>query len=96
MIDLSTTYLGLQLRTPLVASASPLSQEIDGIRRLEDAVRPPWCCTRCSKSSCGRKASSLNITLLKGQTVLQRQQVSSPSPMNSGWDLTARGASLDA
>ena len=37
MIDLSTTYLGLPLRTPLVASASPLSQEIDGIRRLEDA-----------------------------------------------------------
>jgi dihydroorotate dehydrogenase (fumarate) len=37
MINLSTTYMGLQLRTPLVASASPLSQEIDGIRRLEDA-----------------------------------------------------------
>jgi dihydroorotate dehydrogenase (fumarate) len=37
MIDLSTTYLGLQLRTPLVASASPLSQELDGIRQLEDA-----------------------------------------------------------
>jgi dihydroorotate dehydrogenase (fumarate) len=36
MIDLTTTYLGLKLRTPLVASASPLSQEIDGIRRLED------------------------------------------------------------
>ena len=37
MNDLSTTYLGLKLRTPLVASASPLSQELDGIRRLEDA-----------------------------------------------------------
>src|SRR2546427_11744613 len=37
MIDLSTTHLGLQLRTPLVASASPLSQELDDIRRLEDA-----------------------------------------------------------
>jgi dihydroorotate dehydrogenase (fumarate) len=37
MIDLSTGYMGLRLRTPLVASASPLSQEIDGIRRLEDA-----------------------------------------------------------
>jgi len=37
MIDLSTTYLGLKLRTPLVASASPLSQEISGIRNLEDA-----------------------------------------------------------
>jgi dihydroorotate dehydrogenase (fumarate) len=37
MIDLGTTYLGLQLRTPLVASASPLSQDIGGICRLEDA-----------------------------------------------------------
>ena len=37
MIDLSTTYLGLPLRTPLVASASPLSQELNGIRHLEDA-----------------------------------------------------------
>jgi dihydroorotate dehydrogenase (fumarate) len=37
MIDMSTTYLGLKLRTPLVASASPLSQELYGLRRLEDA-----------------------------------------------------------
>ena len=37
MIDLSTKYLGLKLRTPLVASASPISQDLDGIRRLEDA-----------------------------------------------------------
>ena len=37
MVDLSTTYLGLSLRTPLVASASPLSRELDGIRHLEDA-----------------------------------------------------------
>jgi dihydroorotate dehydrogenase (fumarate) len=37
MSDLSTRYLGLNLRTPLVASASPLSQEIDSIRHLEDA-----------------------------------------------------------
>ena len=37
MLDLTTRYLGLQLRTPLVASASPLSQEISSIRQLEDA-----------------------------------------------------------
>jgi len=37
MVDLNTNYLGLQLRTPLVASASPLSHDLDGIRRLEDA-----------------------------------------------------------
>ena len=37
MIDLSTTYLGLKLRTPLVVSASPLSQDLGTIRRLESA-----------------------------------------------------------
>jgi dihydroorotate dehydrogenase (fumarate) len=37
MPDLTTRYLGMQLRTPLVAAASPLSQEIADIRRLEDA-----------------------------------------------------------
>ena len=37
MLDLTTRYLGLQLRTPLLASASPLSHEISSIRQLEDA-----------------------------------------------------------
>ena len=37
MVDLSTTYLGLRLKNPLVASASPLSKKVDTVRRLEDA-----------------------------------------------------------
>jgi len=37
MTDLGTTYLGLKLHSPLVVSASPLSRDIDGICRLEDA-----------------------------------------------------------
>ena len=37
MIDLTTKYLGLKLSSPLVVSASPLSRDIDGICRLEDA-----------------------------------------------------------
>jgi dihydroorotate dehydrogenase (fumarate) len=36
-LDLSTRYLGLELPHPLVASASPLSYTLAGIRRLEDA-----------------------------------------------------------
>ncbi len=36
-MDLSTVYLGLALRNPLVASASPLSNTLDGVRRLADA-----------------------------------------------------------
>ena len=37
MVDLSTTYLGLVLRSPLVASASPLSRDVENICRLEEA-----------------------------------------------------------
>lgn len=37
MIDLSTTYLGLTLRSPLVASASPLSKDLGNLQRLEAA-----------------------------------------------------------
>jgi len=36
-MDLSTNYLGLKLRTPLVPSASPLSEEIDSIKQMEDS-----------------------------------------------------------
>jgi dihydroorotate dehydrogenase (fumarate) len=36
-MDLSTTYLGLKLRTPLVSAASPLSEGLDGIKQMEDA-----------------------------------------------------------
>jgi dihydroorotate dehydrogenase (fumarate) len=36
-MDLTTTYLGLALRNPLVASASPLSQTVAGVQRLADA-----------------------------------------------------------
>ncbi|WP_294537172.1 dihydroorotate dehydrogenase-like protein [uncultured Rhodoblastus sp.] len=35
-MDLSTSYLGLPLRNPVIASASPLSADLGGIRRLED------------------------------------------------------------
>jgi len=37
MVDLTTTYLGLKLKNPLVASASPLSEKVDTAKRLEAA-----------------------------------------------------------
>src|SRR5436305_2089038 len=37
MTDLSTTYLGLTLKNPLVCSASPLCQDLDALRRMEEA-----------------------------------------------------------
>ncbi len=37
MIDLSTNYLGLKLKNPLVASASPLSKKVEQVKRMEEA-----------------------------------------------------------
>ena len=37
MVDITTTYLGMTLKSPLVASASPLAQDLDNIKRMEDA-----------------------------------------------------------
>ncbi len=37
MIDLSTHYLGLKLRNPIVVSASPLTEKLENFARLEDA-----------------------------------------------------------
>jgi dihydroorotate dehydrogenase (fumarate) len=35
-MDLTTNYMGLRLRNPLIASASPLNRDIDNLRQLED------------------------------------------------------------
>mgnify|MGYP001127690018 CR=1 FL=1 len=37
MADLKTTYLGLALKNPLIAGASDLTADVDGIRRIEEA-----------------------------------------------------------
>ena len=37
MIDLSTTYMGLKLKNPIVASSSPMSENVDTIKKMEDA-----------------------------------------------------------
>lgn len=36
-MDLTTTYMGIPLKNPIVPSSSPLSESVDGIRRMEDA-----------------------------------------------------------
>jgi dihydroorotate dehydrogenase (fumarate) len=36
MTDLSTRYLGLTLKNPLVVSPSPLNEDVDNLRRMED------------------------------------------------------------
>ncbi len=37
MVDLSTTYMGLKLKNPLVPSSSPVSKDLDSLKKVEDA-----------------------------------------------------------
>jgi dihydroorotate dehydrogenase (fumarate) len=37
MVDLKATYLGMQLKNPLVASSSPLTQKVETVKQLEEA-----------------------------------------------------------
>lgn len=37
MVETTTTYLGMKLKSPLVASASPLSQKVETVKKLEEA-----------------------------------------------------------
>ncbi len=37
MVDLTTTYLGLKLKNPLVASPSPLAEKVDNVKKMEEA-----------------------------------------------------------
>jgi dihydroorotate dehydrogenase (fumarate) len=66
MIDLSTTYLGLKLRTPLVVSASPLSQDLDNIRRLESAGASAVVLYSLFEEQLRREASELEYHLAAG------------------------------
>lgn len=36
-MDISTTYMGLKLKNPIVPSSSPLSQSLDNVKKMEDA-----------------------------------------------------------
>lgn len=58
-MDLSTKYLGKSLKNPLVVSASPLSETIDNIRKMED---------------CGASAVVL-YSLFEEQLVMQQREM---------------------
>jgi hypothetical protein len=66
MADLRTRYLGLELRSPLVASSSPLTGSVDGLLRLEAA---------------GADALELNVCYVSSRPGLSYEQRSVPDPV---------------
>ena len=49
-MNLTTEYLGLSLPNPIVVGASPLSDDVDTIKRLETPAPRRACFDRCSRS----------------------------------------------
>ncbi|MBS1550832.1 MAG: dihydroorotate dehydrogenase-like protein [Bacteroidetes bacterium] len=62
-MDLSTTYMGLKLKNPIVASASPLSKSIDAARSLEDAGASAIVCYSLFEEQITHEASELDFYL---------------------------------
>ena len=77
-MDLSTTYMGLRLRSPIVAGASPLGDDLDVARRLEDrgagalvmrSVFAEQLCVPRTLRSGARRSSSVGDPLYEGAFV---------------------------
>jgi len=65
-MDLSTTYLGLKLRSPLVPSASPLSKELDDLKRIEDAGAGAVVLPSIFEEQLRRDSAELDAALTQG------------------------------
>jgi len=65
-MDLRTEYLGLKLRDPLVPSASPLSEEIGNLKRMEDAGAGAVVLHSLFMEQVDREAKTLNFYLGQG------------------------------
>lgn len=65
-MDLSTTYLGLKLRSPLMPSAGPLTRELDEIKRAEDAGAGAVVLPSVFEEQLRHETAELEVMLEKG------------------------------
>jgi len=65
-MDLSTTYLGLKLRSPLVPSASPITAELDGLKKAEDAGAGAVVLPSVFEEQIRRESAEIDIALEQG------------------------------
>ncbi|MAS33831.1 MAG: dihydroorotate dehydrogenase [Anaerolineaceae bacterium] len=65
-MDISTRYLGLALRSPLVASASPLSEQIYNLKQMEDAGAGAVVLHSLFQEQLEREASELHYHMTEG------------------------------
>jgi dihydroorotate dehydrogenase (fumarate) len=66
MIDLSTTYLGLKLKGPIVVSSTPISESIENVRRMEDAGASAIVLTSLFEEQLALESRTLDEDLSRG------------------------------
>ncbi len=65
-MDLKTTYLGLELKNPLVPSSSPLARELDSLRQMEDAGAAAVVLHSLFEEQITQETHTLNEHLMQG------------------------------
>lgn len=65
-MDLSTTYMGLKLRNPLVPSASPATRELDDLKRAEEAGASAVVLPSVFEEQIRKEAAELDLALEQG------------------------------
>ena len=78
-IELRTSYLGLELRSPIVASAAPHNGEPDdGRRAWSGPASGPSSCPRCSRRRSSPRSSSSTARWSRGPSISPRPSTTSP------------------
>ncbi len=65
-MDLSTTYLGMELKNPLVPAASPLSQDLSTVKKLEDEGAAAVVMYSLFEEQINREANEIDTFLMQG------------------------------
>jgi len=65
-MDLTTSYMGLSLKNPLIASSSPLTKDIDHFKKLEDAGIGAIVCHSIFEEQITQEAAELDKSLTQG------------------------------
>ena len=81
-MDFTTTYLGLKLKNPLVASASPLSYSLDSMRRVEDAGASAIVMYSLFEEQITHEQAELNHYLTRGSETFAEALTYFPQPQS--------------
>ena len=82
-MDLATTYMGLKFKNPLVPSASPLSKDLDGIKKLEDAGASAIILYSIFEEQISFEAAELDHFLTQGTNSFAEALSYFPQPLRS-------------